>query len=865
MIMDMEYAIGINVLLKHCPITHLVENLTGSRQQLRYFSDYMPEHVFVRGCQQEYSQFSLNECENIYKKLSEGVHSNQGDKTTIFHLFNDIAADVLSLDGDRVICKHSQLVAWRETVHSIGQSIFICAFMAHEDCHNHDPRQEKATRSDFFFSPYVQTDNIRLRNMLSRGMAENHFHLKGSAPAFLASWVCLMNRIESRESEFRQEAMRDRLFRAPIGDEQLSLCETTQIAAWLRLHMYRWLDGDNNDMHEEISRFLRALEYTPFTWVADLQHKLSAEKRMNGDSKLDYASNEEGDSDRAYALISGEHRFLYRMFYAIYSRQQGVEEMYRPFFVYLMAYIRLRAELVQCNMAVGFQNFLVYERRKDIFVEKYGEYEKAYLKMALDSVLQHKFIKSLEVRIAPKENYNEFFGAMEDYWRITTDNKTKEEKLFFVVHLIKKPDRRINARSNLGQFAPMRCRHDELRRGEYRRQVKNILRLQRDSRPFASRLYGIDACNHESYARPEVFAPLFRMARYESSRLKRNNQWQPVSRLHIAFHVGEDFLDIVSGLRAVYEAIKFLQLSHGDRIGHALALGVEPADYYMLKGKRLYLPLQEALDNMAFLLYSLQKYGIHDHAFESWLKDKFDEYFLCLFRANIPLTDVEHNVERYSYINSWTLRGDEPLLYSDYTIVSNSIRFNANALFSESYNILNDEYCKHIRANDTQARRLYHQYHYNGIIRDCGEQIVALDIPEGYSKIVRQLQNAMLSDVCRRGVAIECNPSSNRLIGTFGRYDKHPIVRFYNRWLDSDSAAPQAFVSINTDDQGIFDSDLESEYALMASALESLTDVDDNNHLLYNVSNIYRWLDDVREMGLEQSYLHTHRRLGNGR
>ena len=59
-------------------------------------------------------------------------------------------------------------------------------------------------------------------------------------------------------------------------------------------------------------------------------------------------------------------------------------------------------------------------------------------------------------------------------------------------------------------------------------------------------------------------------------------------------------------------------------------------------------------------------------------------------------------------------------------------------------------------------------------------------------------------------------------------------------------------VSINTDDQGVFDTLLENEYALMALALKKAKDKE--QRLLYDVEDIYEWIDYVRKMGIEQVF-----------
>ena len=147
-------------------------------------------------------------------------------------------------------------------------------------------------------------------------------------------------------------------------------------------------------------------------------------------------------------------------------------------------------------------------------------------------------------------------------------------------------------------------------------------------------------------------------------------------------------------------------------------------------------------------------------------------------------------------------------------------------------------------------------YHYNQHVRREGVVIKEVVVSKLYVQAVAEIQKALQIEIADRGIAIETNPSSNFLIGTFRRYEKHPIVRFYNKGLIHDAEklreCPQIQVSVNTDDQGVFNTSLENEYALLARALELLTD--QNDRPLYNKDDIYGWLDQIRKMGNEQSF-----------
>ena len=60
------------------------------------------------------------------------------------------------------------------------------------------------------------------------------------------------------------------------------------------------------------------------------------------------------------------------------------------------------------------------------------------------------------------------------------------------------------------------------------------------------------------------------------------------------------------------------------------------------------------------------------------------------------------------------------------------------------------------------------------------------------------------------------------------------------------------FRSINTDDQGVFDTSLENEYALMTIALKKAKTEDEQYK--YDMEDIYAWVDYVRRMGITQAF-----------
>ena len=107
----------------------------------------------------------------------------------------------------------------------------------------------------------------------------------------------------------------------------------------------------------------------------------------------------------------------------------------------------------------------------------------------------------------------------------------------------------------------------------------------------------------------------------------------------------------------------------------------------------------------------------------------------------------------------------------------------------------------------------------------------------------------MQAEIAEKGIIIECNPSSNVLIGTFRDYKLHPIFRFNNQKLGSQTipSRTQLRVCVNTDDLGVFDTSLDSEYALLLQTLREQKD--ENGERIYNDREIMCYLDDIRIMG----------------
>lgn len=92
----------------------------------------------------------------------------------------------------------------------------------------------------------------------------------------------------------------------------------------------------------------------------------------------------------------------------------------------------------------------------------------------------------------------------------------------------------------------------------------------------------------------------------------------------MTYYAVEDFFDIIDGLRAIDEVLLFCGLKRGSRLGHALAMGIAPEEYYKFKGYKIVLAKQILLDDIAWMLCKANEWGCY---IDGLLRTRLEEQF----------------------------------------------------------------------------------------------------------------------------------------------------------------------------------------------------------------------------------------------
>ena len=782
---------------------------------------------------------------------------------SIFGLLYEYADKVLIRMNQIPVCQMKEILNWNSITSRLGQDLFVTAWMAWNDVKSGKSGQGFLNKFDW--PCCLRTDDMQLNKLIDNGLAENHFHLGGSTQIFSLSWVSMMNHpslIYSSVCTGGRFLKNLEIDRSTFSKEnEMRWVTLLRYAALIRTLLFTiCICGNNHDSEKiqdvffsydldkdnsKIERRVEALRlrYGTRVRIKDFYYKC-----------LDYAMCYDlykVDTSDYHRLLTSERALLYHCFSNIYQDKMNSLEQ-SLFYLYLLIKSNFRGEIIQNNSRSGFYNFSQYQDRKYQFYSL-KEYEVEAQRLAVCSNIKDSSLKSLEARIMPGRTAKEMAGNLYYYDSLIGLASIDDlQKMFYVTHFPKSSLEKEIRDSHVSMISrPRNWKTRNLIYGQakaiynFRKYYCNVKNKVNQNLQF--RLKGIDACSNEIGCRPDTFATEFRFLRSSDvgvSNVSYLFQEIPKQQLGVTYHVGEDFLDICDGLRAVDEAILFLGLKSGDRIGHGLVLGLNPELYYHNRYNKIYISKQDYLDNCIWLLFRTLEWNIAlTSAEREFLKSEARRISSEIY----GIIEVGQNTDIYDTLyHSWQLRGDHPDLYTT-GVCQRKDHFSIFPY--DDYMVGNKQFDCYRK--DKCIASLYYRYHFDEEAKKRGRDVIAVEIEDWYIKLMGVLQEYMCQKrIADNRIAIECNPTSNKLIGYFNSYDEHPVLKFNDNILNPASVHPQILVSINTDDLGVFDTSLSYEYALLFCAIQRKRHSQDN----FNDQQIYDYLAYLISNGFLMSF-----------
>ena len=450
-------------------------------------------------------------------------------------------------------------------------------------------------------------------------------------------------------------------------------------------------------------------------------------------------------------------------------------------------------------------------------------------------------VVKLELMIAPKkqwQGYKSLFGAihkiqaeMQRRLLPSVELNHPKVKVGVIVHFVKEWGTPLKDRKNPEETAYLIYHHK--RRDDNLTELYALAEFIKNSGSEAIPLLAIDTANRELYCPPEVFGEVYEEAVRVLHRHIDSRKAKPINK---TCHVGEDFAYLMTGLRRIYEAIIFLDLRSGDRIGHASALGVD-AETWLRQSPTVHLHLIDILDDAVFEWSLLQ---LHPDDRESsarltHLQRVIEKYSARIFgepvlpyvleaawrRRSEPCRRGDEKYADPKNIPRWialqgkllghSCKGDEPS--ADLPGSHSHVR-DTHGLISQGATLGLWEMKDHLGVlgepkDDTERALMEYLYDKRTIRKfiDLDTQDVSTETPN-----IERIQKILRRTITERGITIESNPTSNWLIGGFERHADVPAVQWQIRH-------PHTSVTINPDDPTVFSTSIENEYFFVFAAL----------------------------------------------
>jgi hypothetical protein len=421
-------------------------------------------------------------------------------------------------------------------------------------------------------------------------------------------------------------------------------------------------------------------------------------------------------------------------------------------------------------------------------------------------------------------------------------------------------------------------------------------------------LRGLDVAGNENDLRIEWFAPQLRWLRLGLQPLSLDAQVR--SGFHLSIHAGEDYAHPLSGLRHIDETVRFCEMRDGDRLGHALALGIKPK-HWAAKHGDMVLPVDEHLDNLVWAWHHasllsprlplagqvlpllerrirrMQCYGAWLHHPELNTRPQATETSTDSPQAGTTnareklrfwVSQLDERITPELLFQAWRLRrnchyqlskiGRNPILGAkEQCAVPDLMRLQQATVHDDDwtpevlYRLRHRQLALGNSSPFLVVVRVQHSDHCHTELNHAPEEtdealLHDSDSPEELC-FMHALQDYLLHEYDRKGLIIEANPTSNVYIARVGKHSEHPIFR----WSPPDEStlvsggrhnryglrSGPIRVLVNTDDPGIMPTTLRTEYALLREAAIELG-------IARTVAE--DWLERLRRYGVEQFHRH---------
>lgn len=631
------------------------------------------------------------------------------------HKTKNLANELLDVEQDLLPkVKQEHALRWCETVRYIGEDLFACAKVAS----SHDATKQPT---------WLWKSPLPLEPKLTHQAVDIHFHVSSSYDAFDIAWIMWMNHKDAGLTKWHDVAaiIRYALFRVLIREDEQAREDLKGI-----FHRNQLFRDQVNTVYEEVNDILSP--------------SINQENEKRWDYALSSLTLTRDMYSSPYVLLCGEKR-LHELFFRqlITKKNNETTNVLCPYF-YLYHVVKnyLRKDAILNNGLVGLKNFQMLKKGQNlasvqVVCERYA------LMTANDD----------ETSVEARVGYGSINGSKLDEGELFCQS-IKERMLYPLnLPLLRQPNSLpISSKQESVEttYVLSISKTDITTKEKLLKDmggIKNLLHL------YLSNFYqnttldiacvGVDFAGSDTKCHPFVFQNIVKFIRDAGCD-------------NLTYHAGEDFYDLMDGIRTIDEVLNFLEWNKNNRLGHCLSLFTDVDDYYQSRHLNMVMPQGMLLDNLVWLMHAAKEQNVDlKPETEVYIEKKIKNLYRSIY-GRVTGNDF--------YQLLFTNPGDFSSKRYDSTVLG---RYNKNVVWQ---------------------------------------------MPKDPTilQVLKEKQRMLCERLHTEGIHIETCPTSNMLIGFFERYDQTPSAQLIGNSMSA---------SINTDIKGSVGTSLSNEYAIVRRAL----------------------------------------------
>lgn len=528
--------------------------------------------------------------------------------------------------------------------------------------------------------------------------------------------------------------------------------------------------------HMKLARYLRGMLLMVFegTPPMDAVEKMRKAYQTLIDEKDWYEAPEEAYTWVDAAAVLQQEMWMWE---SLFSWVDLYRPCYRELEFYAHLYLLIQNEYVdlrrQREERCGFDAFDAVEKHKGVSAN-----ESVYLERALSHILQNAEANAgnvIELRVSPWAFLNRGVHIAEIWHECCRKRGKGTPQLVLVVHFIK-----MAGVAAPGEGEMLLSERYAEHRNTYAEQCHDVAEYAPYLIQKMGVRVGIDAAGDEMLMPPEVFAPVYR-------------QFERACGIsHRTYHCGEDFIHLLGGIRAVYDAAWFLNLRQGNRVGHATAIGISPALWKQDMPDMLVLRKDDLLLDLLFAWRLLTPTRLEDA--------------VRVERKLMPLAQklLGDQVNMHLLQAFYDSRNLEPERVHAHLASDPRPTWSPEP---EELEVI--DFCKKY---GEAPLRLLERWHFDGKSRREQEELEELELDFMNDETLVFLQQRVQRMLNERNVVLETLPVSNLRISQYRDMRQHHLLRWLRVKDCCFEGDEKMTVCMGSDDPGIFVSDLKNEY-----------------------------------------------------